>query len=211
MVLVNAIYFNAAWATPFEPKATLPGTFHGAGGDVPAQMMAEFTEAPYGEGPDWKAVALPYDGDELSFVAILPTDFAKFEPAFTGEVANQIAGSLSAAGVSLQLPKFTIPGASFSLKTALSTLGMVDAFKPDAADFSGMADKEALFVGDVIHQAFVSVDEKGTEAAAATAVVMLGTAAPSKQVTLTLDKPFLFFVRDNATGAILFLGRVLSV
>ncbi|HEX7602374.1 MAG TPA: serpin family protein, partial [Polyangiaceae bacterium] len=86
-----------------------------------------------------------------------------------------------------------------------------DAFNRDVADFSGMADKEPLYVSDVVHQAFVSVDEKGTEAAAATAVVMAGTGAPSKQVTLTLDKPFLFFVRDNATGAVLFLGRVLSV
>jgi serpin B len=211
MVLVNAIYFNAAWTTPFDVKNTKSGTFHGANGDVPAQLMSEFVEAPYAESADWQAVSLPYDGNELSFVAVLPSDFAKFEAGFTGAQASQIASSLSDAGVTLALPKFKIPGASFSLKTALTTLGMTDAFKSDVADFSGMADKEPLYVSDVVHQAFVSVDEKGTEAAAATAVVMSGTGAPTKQVTLTLDKPFLFFVRDNATGAILFLGRVLSV
>jgi serpin B len=211
MVLVNAIYFNAAWQTPFDAKATQAGTFHGANGDVPAQLMSEVVEAPYAEGEGWQAVSLPYDGNELSFVAILPSDLAKFEAGFTGEQANQIASSLSTAGVTLKLPKFKIPGASFSLKTALEARGMTDAFSSDLADYSGMADKERLFLTDVVHQAFVSVDEKGTEAAAATAVIAAGTAAPSKQVTLTLDKPFLFFVRDDATGAVLFLGRVLSV
>jgi serpin B len=105
------------------------------------------------------------------------------------------------------MPKFNIPGASFSVKNALVARGMSDAFEPMKADFSNMS-QEGLFLSDVIHQAFVSVDEAGTEAAAATAVLAVGTAIAEQPTKITLDKPFLFYVRDDATGAILFLGRV---
>jgi serpin B len=173
--------------------------------------MTQGGTMPYMQGDGFQAVSLPYDGNELSFVAVMPEQFGAFETAFSADQAKTIASSLSPVTVQLQLPKFTIKGASFSLKSALAAGGMTDAFDPAKSDFSGMAPSEKLFVSDVVHQAFVAVDEAGTEAAAATAVVLAGRGAPSKVVALTIDKPFLFFVRDNATGAILFLGRVLSV
>jgi serpin B len=210
LVLVNAIYFNAAWATPFDPKATRPATFHGAAGDVDAQMMSEGGELAYAEGQGWQAVSLPYDGKELSLIAVLPQDLASFEAGFAGAQAESIVSSMRTAAVNLSLPKFKIEGSSVSLKTALAARGMTDAFTPGVADFSGMTTAESLSISDVIHQAFVSVDEAGTEAAAATAVIMTGSAAPTKVVDVTFDRPFVFFVRDDATGAVLFLGRVTS-
>jgi serpin B len=212
LVLVNAIYFNAAWASPFEKGATRGGTFHGLGGDAAAQMMSQGGEMPYAKGDGWQAVSLPYDGNELSFVAVVPDQFGAFETAFSGDQAQTIVSSLSTKAVQLDLPKFKIEGASFSLRKALVGRGMTDAFDPAKADLSGMSTTEKLWVSDVIHQAFVSVDEAGTEAAAATAVVVVGGSAPPTDVVkLSIDRPFLFFVRDNATGAILFLGRVVTV
>jgi serpin B len=162
-------------------------------------------------GQGWQAVSLPYDGNQLSFVAVLPDQFSTFETAFSAQQAKDIAQSLSSARVALQLPKFKIEGSSFSLKQALQARGVVDAFESAKADFSGTA-SEPLWISDVLHQAFVSVDEKGTEAAAATAVVVLGGSAVTDPVVpVTLDRPFVFFVRDNATGAVLFLGRVVKV
>jgi serpin B len=209
LVLVNAIYFNAAWASPFEASATRSATFHGAGGDATVQMMTQGEEASYAAGDGWKAVALPYDGNELSFVAVLPDDLSAFEGSLDAAKIAAITGALAPAAVELSLPKFEIPGASFSVRSALTALGMKDAFE-DAADFSGMASSERLHISDVIHQAFISVDEAGTEAAAATAVIAAGTAAHPDVVELTFDKPFVFFVRDDATGAILFEGRVVA-
>ncbi len=212
LVLVNAIYFNAAWQTPFEKALTRAGTFHGLTGDSPAQLMAQGGELAYGKGDGWQAVSLPYDGNELSFVAVLPDQFAAFESAFSAAQANAIASSLTTTHVALQLPRFKIEGASFSLKKALAARGMTDAFDAKKADLLGMTTGERLHISDVIHQAFVSVDESGTEAAAATAVIAVGgTAVEPDPIQLTMDRPFLFFVRDNATGAILFLGRVVKV
>jgi serpin B len=212
LVLVNAIYFNAAWAAPFTPQSTQAGTFHGLAGDTAAQLMVSSGELAYAKGDGYQAVSLPYDGNELSFVAVLPDQFGAFESAFSSDQAKSIADGLVSTNVNLQLPKFKIEGASFSLKDALQKQGMVDAFDPAKADLSGITTSEKLFVSDVIHQAFVSVDEAGTEAAAATAVVIAGGAvAPEKVINLTLDHSFLFFIRDNATGAILFLGRVVTV
>jgi serpin B len=210
LVLVNAVYFNAAWATPFEPRSTHAGTFHGVSGDATAQLMTHTAEMQYASGAGWQAVSLPYDGKELSFVAVLPDDFKAFEPTLGGATFAAVDAALKTANVALELPRFTIPGASFSLKSALEARGMVDAFTPGKADFAGIA-REQLTVADVIHQAFVSVDEAGTEAAAATAVLVVGKAVAEQPVKLTFDKPFVFYVRDDATGAVLFLGRVTSL
>ena len=208
-VLVNAIYFNAAWKTPFDKQFTQNGTFHAPSGDVSAPLMTQSGGMLYAKGDGYQAVSLPYDGDELSFVAVLPDSLSAFETAFSADQAKNIASSLSSKEVNLQLPKFKIDGGSLSLKTELAARGMTDAFDPLKASFTGISTQEQLSISDVIHQAFVSVDEAGTEATAATAVIGVGgTAAPVDVVNLTLDKPFVFFVRDNATGAILFLGRV---
>ena len=205
-VLVNAVYFNGDWSSPFSPHATTAGTFHGVNGDGTAQMMMQYSEFLYGEGTGWRGVKLPYNGG-LVFTAILPDDFTTFESSLDVATLANIDSSFTNAQVNLTMPKFEIKGDTFSLASALKTLGTTTLF--GEADLSGMSTSESLSVGDVLHQAFVRVDEKGTEAAAATVVIGIGSSAPPElqEVTLTIDKPFVFFIRDNATGTILFQGR----
>ena len=202
LVLTNAIYFSAAWAHPFEAAATADGTFTTAGGPVTAPMMHEVAEASYGAGAGYQAAELPYDGDQLSMVVIVPDALASFEATLTAVVQ-----SLSTADLTLTLPRFryTTP---LSLGAALQALGMVDAFSP-AADFSGIDGARDLQITGVLHKGFVGVDEAGTEAAAATAVVVGTTSVPEPHV-LAVDRPFLFLIRDRPTGAILFVGRVVD-
>jgi serpin B len=211
LVLVNATYFNAAWAQPFGANSTQATTFHGRSGDVPVQMMsASLDEVPYAVGIGWQAVSLPYAGEQLSFIAVLPDDLDAFEASFNADQAQNLMSSNHGPSptVNVKLPKFEIDGASFRLKDALETRGMRDAFDSDKANFAGVS-SDSIYLADVVHNAFVSVDENGTEAAAATGVVG-GFVSSNGLVTLTFDRPFLFFIRDRATGAILFLGRVVS-
>jgi serpin B len=212
LVLVNAVYFNAAWKAPFDAAITKPGTFHGIGGDVDASFMASSGPLRHARGADYDAVALPYDGDELELVAIVP-DSGKLdavEARLDGAMLESVAASLESREVQLKLPKFEIKGTSFSLRDTLLSLGMKAAFDPGSSDLTGMLPKsvDSLYVADVIHDAFVKVDEKGTEAAAATAVLIAGRGASTEVVKLTIDRPFMFAVRDIATGAFVFLGRV---
>ena len=211
LVLVNAIYFNAAWKEVFDDQLTQDGTFHRMDGvDVTVPMMTQPTTMPSTEGADYKAVELPYDGDELSMVVIVPQgDFSAFEQAFSSDstVLEGILEDLGTSYCTVTMPRFSIDGATISLKDVLSTLGMPDAFAPGVADFSGMDGTHDLFISDVLHQAFVAVNEYGTEAAAATAVIMAGNAAPAH---IDVNKPFIFLVRDLQTGAILFIGRVVD-
>jgi serpin B len=211
LVLTNAIYFNAAWQYPFEEDATSPGVFYLLNGEeVTVPMMAQQESFAYAEGDNYQAVELPYDGQELSMVIILPDSgqFKRFEEAIDYEQVKGIIENLEGQEVRLQMPKFEFD-ASFSLKKALTDMGMPVAFS-EGADFSGMTGKKDLFISDVIHKAFVSVDEAGTEAAAATAVIMTLSAAPETPVEVTLNRPFIFLIRDIETGAILFVGRVMS-
>ena len=208
-VLVNAVYFHAGWLVPFEPASTHPATFHSAAGDVQVDMMSQSGELTYAEGDGWQAVEIPYAGRALSMVAVLPTDLGAFEAKLTGAALGSIVGAFQAADVTLSLPKFKIDGGSFSLKAALQARGMTDPFT-DAANFSGISTSTPIALRDVYHQAFVAVDEKGTEAAAATAVVGVGLAALNKHATVVLDRPFVFLIRDRQTGAVVFLGRFLG-
>ena len=212
LVLVNAVYFNAAWKEPFEDAITKTGTFHGIGGDVDASFMASTSWLRHARGSDYDAVALPYDGNELELVAIVP-DSGKLdavEGRLDGAMLESVAASLESREVALKLPKFEIKGQSFSLRETLLALGMKSAFDPGSSDLTGMLPNSVdhLYVADVIHDAFVKVDEKGTEAAGATAVLIAGRGAPTDVVSLTIDRPFIFGVRDIATGAFVFLGRV---
>ncbi len=216
MVLVNAVYFNAAWATPFQLEATKDGTFHGASGDVTAKFMAQTAEYAFARGEGFEAVTLPYDGQELDLVAIVPNagTIDAFESTLDGKKLASITSSMTSGLVELQLPKFKIEGKSFSLKDSLKTLGMKAAFEDGPADFSGIVSPsvEKLHVDNVYHQAFVAVDENGTEAAAATAVVInaKSSAGPTEKTTITIDRPFLFAIKDRSTGALVFLGRVMQ-
>jgi len=211
LVLTNAIYFNAAWQFPFNEDATTDGPFYLLdGGEVIVPMMTQTESFGYTRGDDYQAVELPYDGQELSMIILLPSDgqFENFESSMVYQRVTEIISSLAGQQVNLTIPKFEFES-EFSLKKALTTMGMPVAFSADA-DFSGMTGNRDLAIDDILHKAFVSVDEAGTEAAAATAVIMTLTAVPAPPVVVTVDRPFIFLIRDIETGTILFIGRVVN-
>ncbi|WP_437319060.1 serpin family protein [Sorangium sp. So ce385] len=209
LVLTNAIYFNAAWRTPFEPTATADGPFEKADGtEVTVPLMHANLEMPYAEGDGYQAVAMPYDGDELSMVIVLPAKgtLDAFEASLDAAKVDGIVGAMSEHLVETTMPKFKFEY-ELSLKETLEAMGMEIAFTPGAADFTGINAKGQPYIQDVLHKAFVGVNEAGTEAAAATAVIVGDESAPVP-ASLALVNPFLFLIRDNATGSILFVGRV---
>jgi serpin B len=213
LVLTNAIYFNAAWEYPFNDKATADGSFYLlGGGQVTVPMMRQSESFGYSSGEGYQAIELPYDGDELSMVILLPDsgNFEGFEAGLQARQVEDTIGSLQPTEIALTMPRFEFKS-EFSLKDALSAMGMQNAFCPYNADFSGMTGNPELFISDVVHTAFVAVDEADTEAAAATGAVIAPTAAaPEPTVEVTLDHPFIFLIRDIETGTILFVGRVLN-
>jgi serpin B len=212
LVLTNAIYFNAAWAYPFNDKLTAEGSFHVLdGGQVTVSMMRQTQSFGYTAGDGYQAVELPYDGGELSMVILLPEagNFEDFEAGLQAQQVDDILNDLQPTEVALTMPKFEFQS-EFSLKDTLAGMGMPIAFSPNEADFSGMTGNRELFISDVVHKAFVAVDEAGTEAAAATAVIMNLTSVPPPPVEVTIDRPFIFLIRDIETGAILFVGRVMN-
>lgn len=174
-------------------------------------MMSQVEHFNYVEGDGYQAVELLYDGGELSMVILLPDadSFETFEGLLDADMVNGIIDDLELTSVALTMPKFTFE-LTFDLKQTLSGLGMPDAFSPGVADFSGIDGTHNLFITDVFHQSFVSVDETGTEAAAATAVIAGLTAIPEEPVNVTLDHPFIFLIRDIETGTILFVGRIMN-
>jgi len=211
MVLTNAIYFNAAWLHPFQKESTQDGTFYLLDGtETSVPMMSQVKSFGYAKGDGYLAVELPYDGSELSMVILLPDDgkFEAFEGSLDAELMDSITSDLEYNQVALTMPKFEFES-EFSLADTLSAMGMPVAFSA-VADFSGMTGTRELTITDVLHKAFVSVDEAGTEAAAATAVVVGVTSIPEEPVQVTIDRPFVFTIRDIETGAILFIGRVMN-
>jgi serpin B len=209
IVLVNAIYLKAAWQFPFEVEGTAPASFRlldGTAVDVPTMHLGE--SLPYAAGDGWRAVELPYVGDDLALTIVVPDDLAAFESTLNGRSFASVVSGLASRNVDLSLPKFGAES-RLELTSALAALGMPTAFT-DAADFSGITAEESLAISAVIHQANIDVDEKGTEAAAATAVVIRATSAPADPITLSVDRPFLFALRDLQTGAVLFLGRIVN-
>jgi serpin B len=213
MILVNAIYLKAPWAIPFEPDATRPAPFtllDGSTVEVPFMARSDMSMA-YARGEGWQAVELPYAGDELAMLVLLPDEGAlqAVEGELAGGLIDRAAKALAATDAVLELPRWESE-TRVELSTALAALGMPTAFT-DAADFTGMTTDEPLQIGFVIHQANITVDEAGTEAAAATAVGIQATSAPiGEPVIVTVDRPFLYALRDRETGAVLFLGRVTS-
>ena len=209
LVLTNAIYFNAAWEYQFDEKTTQNAPFILTdGSSVTVPMMRQ--TAPFGfyGGDNFKAVELPYSGRELSMVIIVPDEgqFAPFESSLTAEQVQKIIGEIKPGSLMLSMPRFKFES-QFGLKDELSAMGMPVAFSETEADFSGMDGKRDLLIKDVVHKAYVSVDEAGTEAAAATAVIVGTTSLPPE---LTIDRPFIFLIRDIETGTMLFIGRVLN-
>ena len=208
LVLVNAIYLKAAWQTPFAADLTRPAIFTKLDGStVNVPTMRGGGQLPYAAGNGWQAVELPYVGRQLAMTIVVPDDLATFERGFDAATLTAITGALTTYQVDLTLPRFGIETRA-DLAATLAALGMPDAFDAGKADFSGMTTEDQLYISAVIHQANIDVDEKGTTAAAATAVVMDATAIPGKSVTLRVDRPFLFLIRDTQTGAVVFMGRV---
>lgn len=212
LVLANAIYFQANWASPFEEPLTHEGQFTLLnGGKVSVPMMNQTKAHKYTRGQDYQALELPYLGHEMSMVILHPnTDhFIEFENNLDAEQFMAIVAQLESTDLQLSMPKFEYE-MNLPLATVLQDMGMEDAFMAELADFSGMDGRKELYVQDVLHKAFVAVDEKGTEAAAATAIVVGVESAPVEQISVKIDSPFIFLIRDMETSSILFLGRVLN-
>lgn len=210
MVLTNAIYFNASWATPFMEGATAPAPFAVPGeGRVNVDTMAQTAPLGLARGDGWLAVDLPYDGHQVSMSIIMPDDYAAFEAGLTaGQLDAVLAALRPADEVSLFLPRFGFE-TDLPLTQPLQSMGMAVAFS-GGADFSRMS-PEDLQITDVLHKAFVGIDEAGTEAAAATAVIVgRDSAVGGEPRVVRVDRPFLFVIRDRPTGMILFLGRVVD-
>lgn len=212
LTLVNAVYFLANWLNEFNADQTAPGSFNTPAGEVTVPMMNGSLRTNYAAGDGYQAVILPYVGDAAMFIVLPDDDMAGFAGTLDVERYRNIRASVTDHQVELSMPRFEFRS-SVPLKQALRTLGVELAFEPplgdSGADFTGITDERVLFIQDALHQAFVSVDEKGTEAAAATALVFGVTSAPPP-AQLTLDRPFLFFIEQTSTGEILFAGQVVD-
>ena len=213
LVLANAIYFKGKWENPFDPKLTQNGLFHLTAGRTITTPMMQHRELKCGyyQDPEVQVLDIPYAGREISMLVILPKQvdgLAQLERDLTAAKLREWARKwdVGDAGraVEVSFPKFRITS-DFSLEPALKALGMANAFSP-GADFSGMFGAGGVWIDAVLHKAFVEVNEEGTEAAAATAVVVKSSAVPRFRA----DHPFLFLIRDRQTGSVLFLGRVLN-
>ncbi len=211
LVLTNAVYFNAAWARPFSELNTTDGQFTLLdGSQVTVPMMEQRAKSySYAEGTDYQAIELPYDGNQMSMIILLPQSdqFKTFEAALNNQQLNRIISELKSEHVNLTLPKFEIEG-EFSLQKTLSELGMPVSFSETEADFSGMTGKKELYIQDVVHKSFINVNEEGTEAAAATGVIMDTVSMPMDVKDMVIDSPFIFLIRDIQTETIIFMGRV---
>ncbi len=208
LVLANAITFSAAWNQPFAAAETADRPFNLASGLVQVPTLHQNAEHRYGSGPGYRAAELTYDGGQVAMVLVVPDDLAAFESTLTGFTFATIDATLTPHQLEFTVPKFRFD-APLGLKDALIALGMTDAFDGGAADFSRIDGDRDLVITDVLHKGFVSIDEHGTEAAAATAVIIGDTSVP-EFAQLAVDRPFLFYIRDVPTGAILFVGRVVD-
>lgn len=213
LTLVNAIYFKGRWTSPFKTNLTQAAPFHLSTGDtVTTPLMHQTDRFGYAEFPGLQVLELPYIGNDVSMLVLLPRETNRLDQFQAGLTMANLAvwtTNLVRQQVEVFLPKFKSTS-QFSLGQTLAAMGMPDAFDGQA-DFSGMDGKRDLFISDVVHKAFVDVYEEGTEAAAATGVIMMREAIfrpLNPPPIFRADHPFLFLIRDNHTGSILFLGRV---
>ncbi|MCX5638254.1 MAG: serpin family protein [Planctomycetota bacterium] len=214
LVLTNAIYFKGNWARQFKKEKTQNAPFtllNGNKVDVP--MMSQTADFNYIQTDSFQGLELPYVNDELSMIILLPKKLdglPELEGTVTINNLSKWLNELRKREVIVFVPKFTMTS-QFGLADVLKAMGMTNAFVPDVADFSGINGKRDLFISAVIHKAYVDINEEGTEAAAATAVVMkLTSVGPTQTPVFRVDHPFLFVIRDNRSGSILFIGRVIN-
>ncbi len=215
LVLTNAIYFHGSWSNPFDVHATTAGVFNLVdGGQVDVPMMYQNARLLYANGPTYQAVELSYVGYEISMLVVMPAEgtLRSFEDSWGPDALQRILRRSHEAELDLKLPRFEIESA-FQLAETLEQMGMPNAFthpaEADGADLSGFDGKRDLFVGAVLHKAFVAVDEAGTEAAAATAV-SFELQSLAEEATMVVDRPFLFLILDRKTTTVLFMGRVMD-
>lgn len=214
LVLVNAIYFKGNWVQAFDPAKTHPEDFHVSPNvTVIAPMMELKSEFAYAESDTLQALELPYQGDALSMLILLPkpsVPISTVEAQISAEKLAEWKAALARKQVNVLLPKFSMTWGTIKLNDTLKTMGMIDAFELSKANFSGMSgNSRGLAVGAVLHKAFVEVNEEGTEAAAATAVTMIKASAMEAPASVfKADRPFLFLIQDKRTGTLLFMGRV---
>jgi serpin B len=215
LVLANAIYFKADWLYPFEKTATSNRPFYLLDDnqvDVATMSFDHAKTLPYLAGKGFQAVELPYIGEETSMLIIVPEQdhLAAIESSLDAAQLEQILQQTQDVEVQLYLPKFEY-STEYPLADFLAEMGMPDAFCGGEVDFSGMDEQGNLCISQVFHKAFVAVDEKGTEAAAASAVVMEASAIMGDQpVVLNVDRPFIFLILHKPSNSILFMGRVLD-
>lgn len=211
LVLANAVYFEANWADTFQESATKPTPFTAIDGgvaDVP--MMHERLTVPYASVDGHEIVQLPYAGPDVEMVVMLPEQgsFRSFEQSLTTERFNELLAATEQRKGDLALPRFQFRS-SLSLPATLKSMGMERPFTA-TANFNGITQQANLKLGDVQHEATVTVDERGTEAAAATGVEVVLVSAPANPWEMVVDRPFLFAIRHRPTGTVLFLGRVVD-
>lgn len=208
LVVTNAVHFKSSWSSPFNPSATREEAFTlGDGSKARAALMRQAGRFPYYEDTGLQVLELPYARTQTSMIIILPRDPAGLpgiESSLDGESLVSLAAKAKPRDVDVLLPRFTITG-QFRADEQLKELGMQAAFRPDA-DFSGVTGRPGLFISAAIHKAFLTVDESGTEAASATAVVH-ELSEPFGLTVFRADRPFSFLIRDNRSGSVLFLGR----
>ena len=207
LVLTDAVYFHGDWLTPFDPKSPME-TFHASSGDVSVAMMSNEAIVPVWSGSGWTAASVPYVGGTTSMVLLVPDrgTFAQFESTLSATTLASIVAAKTGATGTVVMPRFKFSRTT-PLSTTLAMMGMPDAFT-GTADFSGIDGGRDLSIAGIFHQADIEVDEKGTTAAAATTVVF--RVKSDRKIGLFVDRPFLFFIRHNPTGAILFAGRVVD-
>ena len=214
LVLVNAIYFKGNWADQFEEELTKDAPFHPLSGEsIEVPMMKQQETFGYAEHEDLQILQMPYAGDEMSMLVLLPKNMdglANLQSVLSKENLEKWIKSIRKKEVLVFLPKFKVTS-QFRLDEALASMGMTDAFSPEKADLSGIdGEPHRLYIGAVIHKAFVDVNEEGTEAAASTAVGFALASMPEPVPTFRADHPFIFMIRDNNTGSILFMGRIVD-
>jgi serpin B len=215
LVLTNAIYFLADWLYAFNPDCTMDKDFRlmdNSTVKVPGMSYNKSDSAVvmhYSYMSGVSALDFPYKGDRLAMTVLLPDSgaFTSTENALNASMLSQLFSAFHPETLQVSLPKFTFTFGTVSLKGAFKALGMTDAFQPGLADFSGIDGTRDLCVDDIYHKAFINVDEKGTEAAAATAVVLIYKSA---RPVFIVNRPFIFVIRDKETGTVLFIGRVLN-
>jgi len=215
LVLTNAIYFLADWLTKFPDTLTKNQTFTRIDGSQVTVPMMNLSSGSvkllYYDSGNCRILELPYKGKRLAMDLILPNagTYNNFEQNISAEVISHLVNGLDSVGlVSVRIPKFEFATQSISLKNAFMNLGMEEPFS-FSADFSGITNID-LFISDIFHKAFIKVDESGTEAAAATGVIFADSIPAPPPPQFVADRPFIFFIRDTMTCAILFMGRVLD-